>query len=113
MQSAIADEPMRRRALKFVLLIGVLSFFADFVYEGARSVTGPYLAVLGASATLVGLIAGLGEMLGYGLRLVSGVVSERTREFWPITIFGYVVQMSAVPLLAVANTWQKAALLIV
>jgi predicted MFS family arabinose efflux permease len=104
---------MRNRALHFVLLIGIMSFFADFVYEGARSVTGPYLAVLGASATLVGLIAGLGEMLGYGLRLVSGVVSERTREFWPITIFGYVVQMSAVPLLAVANTWQKAALLIV
>jgi hypothetical protein len=104
---------MRNRALRFVLLIGVMSFFADFVYEGARSVTGPYLAVLGASATLVGVIAGLGEMLGYGLRLVSGLVSERTREFWPITIFGYVVQMTAVPLLAMANTWQMAGLLIV
>ncbi len=86
---------MRKRALRFVLLIGVMSFFADFVYEGARSVTGPYLAVLGASATLVGFIAGLGELLGYGLRLVSGKVSERTREFWPITIFGYVVQIEA------------------
>ncbi|HTM39001.1 MAG TPA: MFS transporter [Terriglobales bacterium] len=104
---------MRNRPLHFVLLIGIMSFFADFVYEGARSVTGPYLAVLGASATLVGLIAGLGEMLGYGLRLVSGVVSERTREFWPITIFGYLVQMTAVPLLAVATTWQGAAVLIV
>ncbi len=104
---------MRKRALRFVLLIGVMSFFADFVYEGARSVTGPYLAVLGASATLVGFIAGLGELLGYGLRLVSGKVSERTREFWPITIFGYVVQMSAVPLLAYARTWQMAGVLIV
>jgi MFS family permease len=104
---------MRKRALRFVLLIGVMSFFADFVYEGARSVTGPYLAILGASATLVGFIAGLGELLGYGLRLVSGKVSERTREFWPITIFGYVVQMSAVPLLAYARTWQMAGVLIV
>jgi len=109
----ILKAAMRNRPLQFVLLIGVMSFFADFVYEGARSVTGPYLAVLGASATLVGLIAGLGEMLGYGLRLVSGLVSERTGEFWPITIFGYVVQMSAVPLLAVTNTWQWAACLIV
>jgi len=109
----ILKSNMRNRALRFVLLIGIMSFFADFVYEGARSVTGPYLAVLGASATLVGLISGLGEMLGYGLRLVSGLVSERTREFWPITIFGYVVQMSAVPLLALANTWQMAGLLIV
>jgi len=104
---------MRNRALRFVLLIGVMSFFADFVYEGARSVNGPYLAVLGASATLVGFIAGLGELLGYGLRIVSGKLSERTREFWPITIFGYLVQMGAVPLLAVARSWQIAGLLIV
>ena len=68
---------MRNRALRFVLLIGVMSFFADFVYEGARSVAGPYLAVLGASATLVGFIAGLGELLGYGLRLVSGLLTCR------------------------------------
>jgi len=90
-----------------------VSLFADFVYEGARSVNGPYLAILGASGTLVGIIAGLGELLGYGLRLVSGPVSERTRQFWPITIFGYVIQMAAVPLLAWAPNWQVAGLLIV
>lgn len=104
---------MKNRAFKFVILIGVVSFFADFVYEGARSVNGPYLAILGASATLVGIIAGLGELLGYGLRLVSGPFSERTRQFWPITIFGYVIQMAAVPLLAWAPNWQVAGLLIV
>jgi hypothetical protein len=104
---------MKSRALKFVVLIGVVSFFADFTYEGARSVTGPYLAILGASATLVGFIAGFGELLGYGLRLVSGRLSERTGEFWPITLFGYVVQMSAVPLLALAPNWRIAGLLIV
>jgi MFS family permease len=109
----ISKERMKSKALKFVLLIGVVSFFADFTYEGARSITGPYLAILGASATLVGFIAGLGELLGYGLRLVSGRLSERTGEFWPITIFGYVVQMSAVPLLALAPSWQLAGLLIV
>lgn len=110
---SITKKQMQSRALKFVLLIGVVSFFADFTYEGARSVTGPYLAILGASATLVGFIAGFGELLGYGLRLVSGRLSERTGEFWPITIFGYIVQMSAVPLLALAPNWQIAGLLIV
>ena len=104
---------MKNRAFRFVLLIGIVSFFADFVYEGARSVNGPYLAILGASATLVGVIAGLGELLGYGLRLVSGPLSERTGQFWPITIFGYVVQMAAVPLLAWAPNWKIAGLLIV
>jgi MFS family permease len=111
--ASVGNDPLRNRALKFVVLIGVVSFFADFTYEGARSITGPYLAILGASATLVGFIAGFGELLGYGLRLVSGRLSERTGEFWPITLFGYVVQMSAVPLLALAPNWQIAGLLIV
>ena len=103
----------RRAALKFVLLIGVVSFFADFTYEGARSVTGPFMAVLGASGTVVGIVAGLGELLGYVLRLVSGRLSEKTQKFWPITLFGYLIQMAAVPLLALAGNWQVAALLII
>jgi MFS family permease len=111
--SAAEASAARRRALKFVLLIGVVSFFADFTYEGARSVTGPFLAVLGASGTVVGIVAGFGELLGYGLRLVSGRLSERTQEFWPITLFGYLIQMAAVPLLALAGSWQVAALLII
>src|SRR5215472_19180 len=104
---------MRKRAFQFVLLIGIMSFFADFVYEGARSINGPYLAILGASATLVGFIAGLGELLGYAFRLVSGKLSEKTHKFWPITILGYLIQMSSVPLLAIAPNWQIAGVLIV
>jgi MFS family permease len=101
-----------KAALQFVLMIGVVSFFADFTYEGSRSIIGPLLAVLGASATVVGIIAGLGELLGYGLRLVSGSLSERTGKFWPITLFGYFIQMLSVPALALVSTWPQAALLI-
>jgi MFS family permease len=100
-------------AVRFVVLIGVVSLFADFAYEGARSITGPFLAVLGASGGIVGIVAGLGEFLGYGLRLFSGRLSERTGKFWPITLFGYFLQMSCVPLLALAGSWPVAALLIV
>ena len=96
-----------------MILIGVVSLFADCAYEGARSITGPLLAVLGASATLVGFIGGFGELLGYGLRLVSGKLSERTGKFWPITLLGYIIQMTAVPLLAIAPSWQIAGLLII
>ena len=110
---AVNRKLTKRTALKFVLLIGVVSFFADFTYEGARSVTGPFLASLGATGAIVGVVAGLGELLGYGLRLVSGALSEKTQKFWPITLFGYFVQMSAVPLLAFAASWQWAALLII
>ncbi len=107
-------EPTRKRAaLKFVLLIGVVCFFADFTYEGARSVTGPFLATLGATGTIVGVVAGLGELLGYGLRLISGTLSEKTQKFWPITLFGYLIQMTAVPLLALAGSWRLAALFMI
>lgn len=60
-------------ALKFIILIGVVSLFADMTYEGARSITGPYLALLGANAAVVGFVSGFGELLGYALRMVSGI----------------------------------------
>ena len=100
-------------ALKFVLMVGVMSFFADFTYEGSRSIIGPYLGLLGAGALAISVITGFGEFFGYGLRLLSGRGADRTGRYWPITISGYVLQMSVVPLLALAGTWQVAAVLII
>ncbi len=103
----------KANALRFVLLIGAMSYFADFVYEGARSVLGPYLLLLGASGAAVGFVSGLGELAGYGLRIVSGHLADKTRQYWPITILGYLVQMAAVPALALAGNWPAAAALLV
>jgi MFS family permease len=111
--AAEGDRRSRRIALRFVLLIGILSFFADFTYEGSRSVIGPYLGTLQASGTVVGIVTGFGELLGYGLRLVSGRWADATGRYWPITIFGYVVQMASVPALALTGSWPAAAVLIV
>jgi predicted MFS family arabinose efflux permease len=111
--NASAPSAAQQTALKFVLLIGILSFFADFTYEGSRSILGPYLASLQASAFAVGVITGFGELLGYSLRLVSGRLADRTQKFWPITIIGYIVQMASVPLLALAGNWPLAAVLII
>jgi MFS family permease len=105
--TAIATQ--KASAVKFVVLIGIVSLFADMTYEGARSITGPYLAVLGASGTIVGIVAGFGELVGYGLRLVSGYISDRTGRYWTVTLVGYVVNMLAVPLLALAGSWETAA----
>lgn len=102
-----------RAAFRFVFLIGILSFFADFTYEGSRSIIGPYLGSLQATATIVAVVAGLGELLGYGLRLVSGRWADASGRYWPITIFGYVVQMASVPALALTGSWPAAAALII
>lgn len=114
--AALARPPERRSArtaFRFVLLIGILSFFADFTYEGSRSILGPYLATLGATATIVGVVTGFGELSGYALRLVSGRLADSTGKFWPITIIGYVVQMLSVPALAFTTSWPAAAALII
>lgn len=102
-----------RSAFAFVLLIGVLSFFADFTYEGSRSILGPFLASLAATGTIVGILTGFGELMGYAIRLASGRLADATGRFWPITISGYVLQMASVPALAFASSWQAAAVLIV
>jgi MFS family permease len=100
-------------ALKFVIMVGIMSFFADFTYEGSRSITGPYLGLLGAGAFAVSVISGAGEFIGYNIRLFSGRSSDRTGMYWPIAIGGYILQMAVVPLLALAGSWQWAAVLII
>jgi MFS family permease len=100
-------------AMRFVVLLGVVSLFADMTYEGARSVTGPFLAVLGASAFTVGIVSGAGEFVGYGLRIASGYLADRSGQYWTITLWGYALNLIAVPLLALAGNWELAALLII
>lgn len=100
-------------ALRFVVLLGIVSLFADMTYEGARSIAGPYLGMLGASGTVVGIVAGFGELIGYTLRLASGFIADRTGRYWTITLLGYAVNLMAVPLLALAGRWEAAAFLMV
>ena len=100
-------------AMKFIILMGVVSLLADMTYEGSRSITGPYLVILGASAVTVGFVAGFGELAGYVLRFFSGHLTDRTRSYWTITISGYLINLIAVPLLALAGSWEVAAALII
>ena len=99
--------------MQFIVCLGLVSLFADITYEGARSITGPFLRDLGASAALVGFVAGFGEFIGFALRLASGSLADCTRAYWTITIFGYLVNLIAIPALAFTHHWLPAALLIV
>jgi predicted MFS family arabinose efflux permease len=103
----------RRIAIGFIVSMGILSFFADFTYEGSRSIIGPYLATLGASGATVSIVTGFGELVGYSLRLISGRLADASSRYWLITGFGYLVQMTSVPALALTNSWPAAAALII
>lgn len=103
----------RKSAFRFIVALGFVSLFADMTYEGAHSVIGPLLKDLGASATQVGIIAGLGEMIAASLRYFSGRLADRTRAYWTITTLGYFLNLVVVPGLAFAGNWQAAALLVI
>lgn len=104
---------MKTNPFRFILLLGAVSLFADFTYEGARSITGPFLGSLGASAFWISFIAGAGELAGYGLRIFFGYLSDRTRRYWLATALGYVINLLAVPALALAGRWEIAAGLVI
>jgi hypothetical protein len=112
----IRDEMKNRAALQFVVMIGIVNFFADFTYEGARGIVGPFLGSLGASAAALGFVAGLGELMGYALRSVSGYFADKFHRHWVFAFVGYAVNMLAVPALALTGqclwrqvwSWQSA-----
>lgn len=99
----------------FIVLFGIVSLFSDMTHEGASSIRGAYLSMLGASAGTIGFISGLGEMIGYSMRYVFGRITDRTGRYWPMTILGYVLDIAAVPALALVGShgWVAACILLV
>jgi len=99
--------------MRFIVALGAISLLADTTYEGARSINGPFLGMLGASAAAIGIVSGAGELAGYALRLFSGAAADRTRAYWTLTIVGYAVNLLAVPLMALSHHWGFAAAMII
>jgi MFS family permease len=99
-------------ASRFVLTMGIVNLFADTTYEGGASINGPFLGLLGAKAAAISVIAGLGEFLGYTLRSVSGYIADQTGKYWRVTFIGYAINLLVVPAMALAHSWQIAAMLI-
>lgn len=108
-------RPLAVSAMSFLVVMGLVSLFSDMTYEGARSVYGAYLPLLGASGAAVGFVSGLGEFAGYGLRLITGILADRYRSYWLMTILGYGMNLVAIPLLALVpeNGWMWACGLII
>lgn len=109
--SRMAAQP----TVAFIILMGVVSLFADMTHEGARSIYGAYLPLLGLSATMIGFVTGLGEFIGYALRLLTGIIADKSRNYWGMTMLGYGINVIAIPTLALVpeNGWMLACMLII
>ena len=103
------------QAMLFIILFGIVSLFSDMTHEGASSIRGAYLSLLGASAATIGFISGLGELIGYSMRYVFGKLTDKSKQYWPMTIVGYVLDIIAVPALALVGEhgWIAACVLLV
>lgn len=105
-------KKLERQALQLILLLGVISLLGDIIYEGARGVSGQYLNVMGVNAAVVGFVIGLGELLGYIFRPVSGFLAAKTKSYWLFTGIGYGLLIS-IPLISLTGVWQVVAILII
>ena len=105
----------KRTAFSFIILMGIVSLFSDMTHEGASSIIGAYLSLAGASAAAIGFVSGLGECIGYSLRIFSGWLTDKTKKYWPMTIAGYVMDCIAIPALAFVphGGWIVACMIIV
>ena len=90
-------------AMLFIILFGLVSLFSDMTPEGASSIRGAYLSLLGASAGAIGFVSGLGELVGYSMRYVFGRLTDKTKHYWSMTIAGYILDVLAVPALALVG----------
>lgn len=101
--------------MTFVVLFSMVSLFSDMTHESANSIRGAFLSLAGASAAVIGFVSGLGELVGYGLRYVFGRLTDRTRRYWPMVLFGYALDVVAVPALALVgrNGWVLACALLI
>lgn len=95
-----------------VTLIGIVSMMGDIVYEGGRGVVPSYLQLLGVSAFIVGFVTGLGDFIGYAIRLISGYLSDKRGTYWTFMFLGYGL-IIAIPLLSITNFWLAAAFLVI
>ena len=102
------------QAMVFLILFGIVSMFSDMTHEGASSIRGAYLSIMGASAGAIGFFSGLGELIGYSMRYLFGKLTDKTRQYWLVTVIGYMLDVMAVPALALVGEhgWIWACLLL-
>lgn len=102
-----------KKPFSLVVILGVVSLFADITYEGARSITGFFFAELSAPAFAVGVVGGLGEFISFALRILSGFLADKTGRYWLLLSLGYSLTFVSVPALSLVGRWEFASVPII
>jgi MFS family permease len=89
-----------------VWLLGFISLLNDAASDLVYPLLPLFLAgVLGAGPRVLGLIEGVAEATSALLKLVSGVIVDRTRASKPWVVVGYTLAALSRPVIALATAW--------
>ncbi|AKF10173.1 MFS transporter [Sandaracinus amylolyticus] len=92
----------RARLPVAVIALGLTSFFTDVASDMIVPLLPAFLATLGASTAMLGLIEGAAEATASFLKLGSGYVADRAPRKKPLVVVGYAIATFARPLIALA-----------
>lgn len=108
------DNKIIASSIIFIVLMGLVSMMSDMTHEGAKSIYGSFLGIVGATPKIISIISGLGEFIGCSLILITGIIANKTKKYWTMTIIGYMINLLAIPALALTgpNGWIYACSLI-
>ena len=90
-----------------VKALGFVSLLTDFSSEMVYPINGTLLRMLGAPASVIGLIEGLAESTASVLKLYSGTLSDKLGKRKPLALLGYGLAALSKPLIGAAGVWPQ------
>ncbi len=94
-----------------VLLLGLVSFFADISGEMMTPVLPLFIAALGGSSIVIGFIGGLGDAVANIVKVISGYLADKTRRRKQLIAVGYGIPFFAKLGIGLSNSWEQVLIL--
>jgi MFS family permease len=90
-----------------VIMLGIVSLFTDTATEMIYPLIPVYVAALGSGAVMLGIIEGIAESTASLLKLISGIISDKTGKRKLYVLIGYGISSIIRPLTGiVSSAWQ-------
>ncbi len=90
-----------------VIMLGLVSLFTDAASEMIYPLIPVYVTALGSGAVMLGIIEGLAESTASLIKLISGIISDRTGKRKILVLIGYSISSIIRPVTGiVSSAWQ-------
>ncbi len=101
------DSEFKKRIPVTVIMLGLVSLFTDAATEMIYPLIPVYVAALGSGAVILGIIEGVAETTAAMLKLISGIISDKTGKRKILVLIGYTISSLFRPLTGIVSAaWQ-------